>query len=162
MDPITPCLWFERQALDAVTFYTAIFPNSRVAAIHRAAVDTPGAREGEILFVEFELNGRRFQALNGGSHEEFNNAISLSVPCDEQSEVDRLWTALIEGGGRPIQCGWLKDRYGVSWQIVPKRMIALLSDPDLARRKRALEAMMTMVKLDIPQLEAAAAGRTHP
>lgn len=159
MDPITPCLWFDNQAIEAANFYAAIFPRSRVVTVHRSSIDTPGARAGEVILVEFELAGRPFQALNGGSHETFNNAISLSVPCDDQQEVDRLWEALIDDGGRPVQCGWLKDRYGVSWQIVPKRMIELLSDPDLARRRRAMEAMITMVKLDVAQIEAAAAGR---
>lgn len=152
---ITPCLWFEREALQAAEFYVSVF-GGKIDAVHRAKVDTPGSKAGEVLFVEFNLSGERYQALNGGKHEAFNDAISLSVRCEDQAEVDRLWEALTRDGGRPVQCGWLKDKYGLSWQIVPRQMLALLGDPDPGRSKRAFEAMMQMVKLDIAKLEAAA------
>jgi predicted 3-demethylubiquinone-9 3-methyltransferase (glyoxalase superfamily) len=155
---ITPCLWFAHQALEAAEFYVGVFGGS-VDRVHRPQVETPSSKPGDVLMVEFTLAGQRYQALNGGSHVSFNDAISLSVLCEDQAEVDRLWEALTADGGRPVQCGWLKDKYGLSWQIVPKRMLALLGDPDPARSKRAMQAMMEMVKLDVAALEAAADGR---
>lgn len=155
---ITPCLWFEGNAEEAVSFYTSIFPESSIQRVHRARLDTPGSKEGDVLFIEFTLAGQSYQALNGGPHEMFNDAISLSVDCADQAEVDRYWAALIAGGGRPVQCGWLKDKYGLSWQIVPRRLLELLSDPDAAKGKRVMEAMMKMVRLDVAAIEAAAAG----
>ncbi len=156
---ITPCLWFEDQALEAAGFYTSVFPNSSITAVHRARTDTPGPKAGAVLLVEFTLFGQGYQALNGGPHDRFNDAISLSVSCEDQKEVDRLWSALTADGGKPVQCGWLKDKYGLSWQIVPKRLLTFLSDPDPEKGKRVMQAMMTMDKLDIAALEAAAAGR---
>jgi len=156
---ITPCLWFERNAEEAVRFYTSVFPDSSVENVHRAKADTPGNKEGEVLFIEFTLAGQRYQAINGGPHEKFNDAISLSVDCADQAEVDRYWEALTADGGRPVQCGWLKDKYGLSWQIVPLRLTELLSDPDSAKAKRVMQAMMKMVKLDVAALEAAAAAK---
>ena len=158
MDKITPCLWFEGNALEAAEFYTSVFPGSTIDKVHRTTIDTPGARTGEVLLVEMTLAGRSYQALNGGVHDKFNDAISLSVACEDQAEVDRVWDALTSNGGRPVMCGWLKDRYGVSWQIVPKRMLELLGDPDRARAKRAMEAMIKMVKFDVAALEAAVKG----
>lgn len=156
---ITPCLWFECNAEEAVRFYTSVFPDSSVENVHRAKADTPGNKEGEVLFIEFTLAGQRYQAINGGPHEKFNDAISLSVDCADQAEVDRYWEALTADGGRPVQCGWLKDKYGLSWQIVPLRLTELLSDPDSAKAKRVMQAMMKMVKLDVAALEAAAAAK---
>ncbi|HEY7386593.1 MAG TPA: VOC family protein [Beijerinckiaceae bacterium] len=156
---ITPCLWFEGNAEEAVRFYMSVFPGSSVQKTHRALTDTPGNKEGDVLFIEFTLAGQSYQALNGGPHDKFNDAISLSVDCADQAEVDRYWAALTGDGGKPVACGWLKDRFGVSWQIVPRRMLELLADPDPARGKRAMEAMMKMVKLDVAALEAAAAGK---
>lgn len=158
MQKITPCLWFEGNALEAARFYTSVFPNSEIRQVHNARSDTPGNKEGAVLLVTFTLAGQHYQALNGGPHDKFNDAISLSVSCEDQAEVDRLWTALTADGGRPVQCGWLKDKFGVSWQIVPKRMVDLLSDADPQKGKRVMQAMMQMVKLDIAKLEAAAAG----
>ncbi len=155
---ITPCLWFKDQALEAAQFYTTLLPNSAIRTVQRAGGDYPGGKAGAVLMVAFTLAGQHYQALNGGLHDTFNDAISLSVSCDDQAEVDRLWSALTADGGKPVQCGWLKDKYGVSWQIVPKRLIELMSDPDAARSKRVMQAMMKMVKLDIAQLAAAAAG----
>ena len=158
MTRITPCLWFEGNALEAAEFYTSIFPESSIRDVHRAKADTPGNKEGGVLLVSFTLAGRTYQALNGPAHDKFNDAISLSVNCEDQAEVDRLWAGLLAYGGRPVQCGWLKDRFGLSWQIVPKRLPELLSDPDPAKAKRVMKAMMGMIKLDVAALEAAAAG----
>ena len=155
---ITPCLWFEANAEEAVRFYTSVFPDSAIDRVHLARADTPGNKEGDVLFIEFTLAGQRYQAINGGAHEKFNDAISLSVDCADQAEVDRYWAALTADGGRPVQCGWLKDKYGLSWQIVPRRLIELLADPDPAKGKRVMQAMMKMVKLDVAALEAAAAA----
>lgn len=156
---ITPCLWFEGNAEEAVRFYTSVFPDSSIDNVHRAKADTPGNKEGEVLFIKFTLAGQRYQALNGGPHHKFNDAISLSVDCADQAEVDRYWTALTADGGSPVQCGWLKDKYGLSWQIVPRRLTELLSDPDPAKAKRVMQAMLEMVKLDVAALEAAAAAK---
>ena len=155
---ITPCLWFVDQAEEAARFYTSVFPNSSIRDVHRSRADNPGAKEGAVLLVSFTLAGQEYLALNGGPHDSFNDAISLSVDCADQEEVDRLWAALMADGGRPVQCGWLKDKYGLSWQIVPRRLTELLSDPDLEKGRRVMHAMMQMVKLDVAALEAAAAG----
>ncbi len=156
---ITPCLWFEGNALEAAEFYTSVFPSSEITDVQRAPADTPGGKAGSVLLVQFTLGGQRYQALNGGPHDKFNDAISLSVRCEDQPEVDRLWAALTADGGRPVQCGWLKDKYGLSWQIVPARLIELMRGPDPASAKRVVEAMLQMQKIDIARLEAAAAGR---
>lgn len=156
---ITPCLWFERQAEEAAHFYTSIFPGSSINRILRATADTPGPKTGDVLLVEFTLAGQRYQALNGGPHEKFNDAISLSVDCAGQNDVDHYWEALTRDGGRPVQCGWLKDKYGLSWQIVPRRLTELTSDPDPDKARRALEAVLKMVKIDIAVIEQAANGR---
>lgn len=152
---ISPCLWFDRQAEEAAKFYTSIFPDSRIDDIMRSSVDTPGAKTGETLLVDFTIAGQKYQALNGGPHDRFNDAISLSVTCKDQAEVDRLWEALITDGGRPVQCGWLKDKFGVSWQIVPEGLLKMINDKDRQKSKRVMEAMMHMVKLDIDELQKA-------
>lgn len=154
---ITPCLWFEREALDAARFYVSAFGGT-IDKVHRAASDTPGNKEGDILLVELTLAGQRYQALNGGAHDKFNDAVSLSVRCEDQAEVDQLWSALTADGGKPVQCGWLKDKYGLSWQIVPRQLMELMADPDPSRRKRVMQAMLRMVKIDIAGLQAAAEG----
>ncbi len=156
---ITPCLWFDRNAEEAVRFYVSAFANSTVDHVQRSTVDYPGGEEGSVLIIAFTLAGQSYLALNGGPSEKFNNAISLSVDCEDQAEVDRLWTALTADGGKPIQCSWLQDKYGLSWQIVPRRLPELLSDPDTAKARRVMEAMMQMVKIDVAKLEAAAAGK---
>ncbi len=153
---ITPCLWFDGDAEEAVSFYTGLFPGSSVDAVHRARTDYPGGNAGAVLMIVFTLAAQRYLALNGGPHDRFNDAISLSVDCEDQAEVDRYWAALTSGGGAPVQCGWLRDKYGLSWQIVPRRLSELLSDPDPARGARVMRAMMRMVKIDIAALEAAA------
>src|ERR687893_443926 len=156
MQKITPCLWFETEALEAAEFYTSAFPGSSIVTVQKTPADTPGPKAGSVLMVQFRLAGQDYQALNGGPHHKFNDAISLSVSCEDQEEVDRLWSALTADGGKPVQCGWLKDKYGLSWQIVPKRLPELLADPDPAKGKRVIEAMLKMVKIDIAALEAAA------
>ena len=156
---ITPCLWFEDNAEEAVKFYTSVFPNSSIDDVHRSTTDYPGGNEGAVLMIKFILAGQSYLALNGGPHDKFNDAISLSVDCQDQAEVDRLWTALTADGGKPVQCGWLKDKYGLSWQIVPRRSPELLSDPDARKAKRVMLAMMQMIKIDVAKLEAAADGK---
>jgi predicted 3-demethylubiquinone-9 3-methyltransferase (glyoxalase superfamily) len=156
MTSIAPCLWFKDEALEAAHFYTGIFPESAITQVHHAAIGTPGAATGRVLFVEFRLAGRPYQALNGGMPETYTNAVSMSAVCADQAEVDRLWDALTADGGKPVMCGWCKDKYGLSWQVVPRRMLDLLSDPDRARAARAMTAMVGMIKLDLAAIEAAA------
>jgi predicted 3-demethylubiquinone-9 3-methyltransferase (glyoxalase superfamily) len=156
MTPITPCLWFDGNADAAADHYISIFPNSRRLTASKAGADAPG-EEGSSLTVSFELDGRSFMALNGGPTFQFTPAISFVVDCETQEDVDYFWERLLDGG-EPSQCGWLTDRFGVSWQIVPKRLGELMSDPDPERANRVIQAMLKMVKLDVAQLEAAAAG----
>jgi predicted 3-demethylubiquinone-9 3-methyltransferase (glyoxalase superfamily) len=152
---ISPCLWFDRQAEEAAKFYTSIFLDSRIDGMLRASVDTPGAKTGETLLVDFTLAGQKYQALNGGAHDRFNDAISLVVTCQDQAEVDRLWNALLADGGTPVQCGWLQDKFGLSWQIVPDVLPKMINDKDRDKSKRVMEAMMQMVRLDIDALQKA-------
>jgi predicted 3-demethylubiquinone-9 3-methyltransferase (glyoxalase superfamily) len=157
-DRIAPCLWFDGTAEEAATFYTSLLPDSRVDAVHRAPADYPSGKRGDVLTVEFTLAGRRFIGLNGGPNFTFNEAVSFQIYCDDQREVDRL-TAALSAVPEAEQCGWVKDRFGLSWQIVPKRMLELLADPDAGRARRAMEAMMTMKRIDIAAVERAAEGR---
>jgi predicted 3-demethylubiquinone-9 3-methyltransferase (glyoxalase superfamily) len=160
MDRITPCLWFDTEAEEAAAFYTSVFPNSRI--VHVSHYGSAGPRpEGMVMEVEFELDGRSILALNGGPDFRFTEAISLQADCEDQAEVDRLWETLSEGGEEG-PCGWLKDRYGLSWQIVPSRMYELIADPDPERAQRAVAAMLQMGKLDIAELERAADGVDAP
>jgi predicted 3-demethylubiquinone-9 3-methyltransferase (glyoxalase superfamily) len=156
---ITPCLWFDDQAEEAVAFYTAIFRNSKIGKVTRygeAGREVHGKRAGTVLTVAFELEGQSFTALNGGPEFKFNEAISLQVNCQTQEDVDYYWKKLSEGGDEKAQqCGWLKDRYGVSWQIVPIVLPEMLSDPDTERAGRVMEAMLRMKKLDIDVLRRA-------
>lgn len=155
----TPCLWFDRNAEEAVDFYLGIFPNSRIVSIsHYPPSDHPAheGREGTVLTIEFELNGQPFTALNAGPHFQFTEAISLQIPCETQAEIDRYWDALAEGGDPEAQqCGWVKDRFGLSWQVFPRVMIELLQDP--VRGPRAFNAMLDMKKFDLAKIEAAVA-----
>ena len=155
---ISPCLWFDGRAEEAARFYTSIFPDSRIDHTERSSVDYPGGKTGDVILVEFTLSGLSYQALNGGPHDQFNDAISLSVTCRDQAEVDRLWDALTADGGKPVQCGWLKGKFGVSWQIVPAEFVTMMRDKDRGKSKRVMEAMMKMVKLDIAQLRRAYEG----
>lgn len=158
MPDIAPCLWFDGKAEEAANLYVSLFPNSRIESVLRLYADTPSSKAGDVVLVSFTLDGRPFQALNGGPAYKFTEAISLSVPCADQAEVDRLWSALTADGGREVQCGWLKDKYGLSWQIVPTALTRLLTESDPATAKRVTEAMMEMVKLDVAALEEAARG----
>jgi predicted 3-demethylubiquinone-9 3-methyltransferase (glyoxalase superfamily) len=157
---IAPCLWFETEAAEAASFYVSIFPDSRIVAQMTSSVDWPGGKAGDVILVDFVLAGQRCQALNGGANETaaFNESVSLSVDCEDQAELDRYWDALIADGGEPIACGWLKDRYGLRWQVVPRALTTMLMDPDQDKARRAMEAMMQMVKLDVATLQAAFDG----
>jgi predicted 3-demethylubiquinone-9 3-methyltransferase (glyoxalase superfamily) len=154
---ITPCLWFNHNGEEAANFYTSLLPDSRVGKITRSPADNPSSPAGAVLTVEFTVAGQDFLALNGGPEFPFTEAVSFIIHCEDQAEVDRLWEALTAEGGKPVQCGWLKDRFGLSWQIVPERMLELLNDPDPGRARRAMEAMLKMVKIDIAEVERAAA-----
>ena len=154
---VTPFLWFDRQAEEAARFYVSLLPDSRIDRVMRAPADTPSGPAGMALTVEFTLSGVRFVALNGGPQYRFTEAVSFNIACQDQAEVDRLWSALSEGGSEG-RCGWLKDRWGLSWQIVPTRLHELLSDKDPARARRAMQAMLGMSKLNIAELERAADG----
>jgi predicted 3-demethylubiquinone-9 3-methyltransferase (glyoxalase superfamily) len=158
MQKITPFLWFDGQAEPAARFYVSLFPDSRVERVNRAAADSPSGPAGMVLTVEFTLAGTRFIALNGGPQFPFTEAVSFQIDCADQAEVDRLWAALSDGGTE-VHCGWLKDRWGLSWQVVPRRLHELLADPDPDRARRAAEAMLKMIKLDVAELERAADGR---
>ena len=156
MPKITPCLWFDTQGEEAARFYTSIFPNSRIVDI--AHYGEAGPRDaGTVMVVKFERDGHEFVALNGGPEFTFDEAISFQIDCADQEEVDRYSEALTDGGEQG-PCGWVKDRFGLSWQVVPKRMIELLSDPDEAKAQRAMAAMLEMRKIDIAAVEAAAAA----
>lgn len=152
---IYPHFWYAREAEEAASFYASIFPDSRVDRVTPVMVDTPSGPPGSVKVVDFTLFGQRFQAMSAGPRHEFNDAISMVVQCDDQAELDRYRNALVEGGGKPQACGWLIDRFGLRWQIVPSRMGELMSDKDTARAKRVGEAMLKMVKLDIAALEEA-------
>ena len=156
MPPITPNLWFDTEGEDAATFYTSVFPNSKIVEITHYGSAGPRP-EGLVMTVEFELDGQRFIALNGGPQFRFNEAISLEILCDSQEEVDRYWNALGEGGEHG-PCGWLNDRFGVSWQVVPRRLNELIADPDREKAQRVMAAMLQMGKLELDKLERAAAG----
>ncbi len=151
---ITPCLWFDGNAEEAARFYVSLFPGSRIDNVSRAAADFPSGKKGDVLSVDFTLMGRRFQGLNGGPQFRFNEAVSFVVPCKDQAEVDRYWKAL-SAVPEAEQCGWVKDRFGVSWQIVPTVLYELLSDPDPAKAGRVMEALLRMKKLDIKRLRQA-------
>jgi predicted 3-demethylubiquinone-9 3-methyltransferase (glyoxalase superfamily) len=156
---IVPCLWFDSEAEEAANRYVGIFPNAKITDISRYAQDIHGKPKGSVLTVSFELDGQGFTALNGGPVFKFNEAVSLQIYCDNQQEVDHYWEQLSAGGDeRAQQCGWLKDRYGLSWQVVPKTLIELITDPDPAKAQRVTQAMLQMKKLDIDQLRRAAAG----
>lgn len=154
---ITPFLWYARQAEEAAAFYASIFPDSRVTGVTALQSESPSGPPGSVKVVEFVLFGQPFIAMSAGPMDPFNHAISFVVRCDSQAELDRYWNALLEGGSAEA-CGWLKDRYGLSWQIVPTVLSRMMADPDRARAKRASDAMLKMVKIDIAALEAAYGG----
>ena len=150
MPTITPFLWFDTQAEEAMNYYASIFKNSKVISVNRA--------QGKVMSVQFELEGQKFIALNAGPQFKFTEAISFFVGCETQQEIDELWAQLTLDGGTPSRCGWLKDKFGLSWQIVPNSLGRMLSDTDAAKSKRALDAMLQMEKLDLKRLQAAYNG----
>ena len=163
MKEITPCLWFDSEAEDAARFYTGIFPNSKITSISHygeAGREVHGQPAGKVLTVAFELDGRPFTALNGGPQFKFNEAVSFQIPCRNQEEIDYYWDKLTAGGdARAQQCGWLKDRYGLSWQVFPAALMDMLQDRDRKKADRAMQAMMEMKKMDLKALERAYAGQ---
>jgi predicted 3-demethylubiquinone-9 3-methyltransferase (glyoxalase superfamily) len=164
VQPITPCLWFDKQAEEAARYYTGIFKNSKIGKISRygeAGREAHGQAPGTVMTVEFELNGQPFTALNGGPHFKFTEAISFQIMCRTQEEVDHYWNKLSEGGDKKAQqCGWVKDKYGLSWQVVPTVLAEMMSDPNKEKSGRAMEAMLQMKKLDIAELKRAFEGET--
>ncbi|MGH7064294.1 MAG: VOC family protein [Stellaceae bacterium] len=161
MSGITPCLWFDGNAEEAAGFYASVFPDSHVEAVHRAPSDYPSGKTGDVLMIELRLMGRPFTALNGGPQFRFNEAISFQIPVETQAEADRFADAL-SAVPEAEQCGWVKDRFGLSWQIVPRQLIKLIGDVDRARARRVFEAMMQMKRIDIAALERAAEGIASP
>jgi predicted 3-demethylubiquinone-9 3-methyltransferase (glyoxalase superfamily) len=152
--PIAPCLWFDGNAEEAVNFYVSIFKDSKVLHVDHFTDNMPDP-DGPVLFIEFEINGQPFQALNGGPEFQFSEAISFSIGCADQEELDYYWNALLQDGGETMQCGWLKDKFGVSWQVVPRVLNEMMRDADLKRARQAIQQMFEMVKLDIAPLQAA-------
>lgn len=155
---IATCLWFDGRAREAAEFYASVFPDSHVGARHRAAADYPDGRQGDELTVEFTVLGLPFLGLNGGPHFTFNEAVSFQVFTDTQEETDRYWGAIVDGGGADGRCGWCKDRFGLSWQIIPRALTRALANPDRDAARRAMEAMMGMRRIDIAAIERAEAG----
>ena len=160
MSKITPCLWFDGEAEQAAKFYVSLLPDSRIETIQKSPADSPAGKAGMVLVVEFTLAGQRFMALNGGMKMEYTHAVSFMIDCADQAEVDRLWDTLLGDGGKAEQCGWLQDRFGVSWQIVPTALPKYLGGPDAAGARRAMQAMLKMVKLDIEGLRRAYEGKS--
>lgn len=158
MKRVRTCLWFKEDAEEATQFYVSLLPDSRIDHLQRAPGAYPAGEKGAVLVIDFTLAGTPFQALNGGSQLDYGNAASISVSCADQAEVDRLWTALTANGGRESACGWLQDRWGVPWQIIPEVLPRLLADPDSGVAARAFAAMQEMVKIDVAALERAAKG----
>lgn len=155
---ISPCLWYDGQAESAAEFYVAAFPNSHIDSVMKSGGGWPGGKAGDTILVSFSIAGQQFQAVNGGPNVPFNEAVSLSIACKDQAEVDRYWDALIADGGEAIQCGWLKDKYGVRWQVVPTVLMEMMQDKNREKANRAMGAMMQMVKLDIATLKRAYDG----
>jgi len=159
MDKIIPCLWYDGDAEDAANFYVTLLPDSRIDNVQRSPADNPSMKAGGVLVVEFTLAGQHYIGLNGGPQFKFTEAVSFQVRTEDQTETDRLWNALIGNGGEESQCGWLKDRWGLSWQITPKRLLELIGDSDPGRARRAMEAMLGQRKIDIAAIERAADGK---
>jgi 2-polyprenyl-6-hydroxyphenyl methylase/3-demethylubiquinone-9 3-methyltransferase len=155
---IVPCLWFNKNAEKGANFYAATFPDSRVTAVHEAPSDYPNGRAGDVLTVESTVLGQHFVGLNGGPEFTFDEAVSFQVFTDTQEETDRYWNAIVSGGGQESVCGWCKDKFGLSWQILPRALIVAINDPDSAAAKRAMDVMMSMKKIDISRIEAARRG----
>ncbi len=158
MSKITPCLWFDGQVEEAANFYVSLLPDSRVDEVNHSPIDTPSGPEGQVLTVILTLAGQKYMLLNGGPMFRQSEAVSFIIETEDQAETDRYWNAIVSNGGAESACGWCKDRWGVSWQVTPRRLLELTTDPDQARAARAMAAMMTMKKIDIAAIEAAAAG----
>jgi 2-polyprenyl-6-hydroxyphenyl methylase/3-demethylubiquinone-9 3-methyltransferase len=155
---LAPCLWFDKNAEEAARFYAATFPDSRVDAVHTSPADYPSGKAGDVLTVDFTVLGQPFVGLNGGPEFTFTEAVSFQVFTETQEETDRYWNAIVDNGGEESVCGWCKDRFGLSWQITPRALMEAVTDPDKAAAKRAMDAMMTMKKIDIATIEAARRG----
>jgi predicted 3-demethylubiquinone-9 3-methyltransferase (glyoxalase superfamily) len=155
---ITPCLWFEDNAEEAAEFYVSVFADSRIRHKMINHDDWPGGKAGDVVVVEFELAGQPYQALNGGPNQPFNDRVSLSVTCKDQAELDCYWDALTADGGEPVMCGWLKDKYGMRWQIVPEAFFQMVNDEDVEKSRRVMQAMTQMVKFDVEKLTQAYEG----
>ncbi|MFH0298891.1 VOC family protein [Bradyrhizobium sp. 31Argb] len=160
MSKITPCLWFDGEAEEAAKLYVSLLPDSQIDTVQKDIIDGPAGKAGTVLLVEFTLAGQRFMALTGGMRMEYTHAVSFVIDCADQAEVDRLWDALLANGGKAEQCGWLKDRFGVSWQIVPNVLPKYIGGPDKAGAQRAMQALLGMVKLDIEGLRRAYEGKS--
>jgi predicted 3-demethylubiquinone-9 3-methyltransferase (glyoxalase superfamily) len=160
MQRITPFLWFDKQAEEAAKFYCSVFKNSKILGITRQ-LEGSGAAKGAVLTVQFRLGDQEYVALNGGPHFKFTEAISLMINCKDQKEVDYYWEKLLAGGGQESACGWLKDKYGLSWQVTPTILLEMVSDKDRKKAQRAFDAMLQMRKIDIPKLKEAYKGETH-
>ena len=158
MSKISPCLWFNGDAEEAANFYVSLLPGSKIDSVAPNSTDGPGGKAGTVLVVEFTVAGQHFMAINGGTKVEYTHAVSFKIDCADQAEVDRLWDALLAGGGKESRCGWLTDRYGVSWQVVPTALPKYIGGPDKAGAARAMQAMLGMVKLDIAGLRRAYEG----
>ena len=156
---LTTCIWYNYTAEEAANFYVSLFPDGRITRVQRTPADTPSQKADEVIVVEFELLGQKFIGLNGGPQFQQSEAVSFVIHTDSQEETDKFWNAIVGNGGQESQCGWCKDKWGVNWQVTPKRLIELVFDnPDPAAGKRAMEAMFAMKKIDIAAIEAAAAG----
>lgn len=157
MPKTSPFLWFDHQAEDAARFYVSVFPNSRILSVNRYPSDVPhaGLKAGDVMTVAFELDGQPWTIMNGGPGKTFDEAISFVIDCDGQAEVDHFWNALTANGGQEVACGWLKDKYGLAWQVTPRQLIALTTGPDKAAAARVFQAMMGMVKIDVAKLQQA-------
>jgi len=153
---IFPFLWYAKEAEEAAKFYASIFPDSRVDGVTAMQSESPSGPPGSVKVVDFTLFGQRFQAMTAGKHDDFNDALSLMIECEDQKEVDKYWNAILQNGGKEVACGWINDRYGVRWQIIPTILNELMRDKDKARAKRVSDAMMKMVKIDVAALKAAA------
>jgi predicted 3-demethylubiquinone-9 3-methyltransferase (glyoxalase superfamily) len=158
MSKIAPCLWFDGSAEQAAQLYTSLFPDSRIDQVMRSPADNPSTAKGAVLTVNFTLAGQQFIGLNGGPQFPFSEAVSFIIDCADQAEVDRYWDALIGGGGEPSRCGWLKDKFGVSWQVIPKQLSEVLSGSDHEGAGRAMQAMLQMSKIDVAKLREAYEG----
>jgi predicted 3-demethylubiquinone-9 3-methyltransferase (glyoxalase superfamily) len=158
MKSITPCLWFDGQAEEATNFYTSTFPDSRILSIDRSPGDYPAGKAGDVLMTRFELLGKPYMALNGGPGVPYTNAVSFLVECESQQEVDHLWSLILDTGGSEIQCGWINDKYGLPWQVIPMEMMEYIGGPDPDGAARAYSAMMDMIKIDVDAIRRAYEG----